>query len=145
MQLYESKYCLDEEVVSTPVRPVDNRLILTMKIVLGSTKRISTKGIYNVILKNEFSINENFQNFAYNDFSLRNILEFTCSKLIPINVRSHMWKIIHRIEFSEIKEAKVKLVSPSCKIYDKLDISRVYLYIQCEKVMNIGILFLKVF
>ena len=99
------KYCLDEDVLPTPVRPfyLDNRLVSAMKTVLGSTQQISTKSIYDVLLKDEFRNNENFQlkiELVYDDFSLRNILEFTRSKLIPITVRSHMWKIIHKIEFS---------------------------------------------
>ena len=143
------KYCLDEDVLPTPVRPVylDNRLVSAMKTVLGSIQRVSTKSIYDVLLKDEFSNNENFQlriELVYDDFSLQNILEFTRSKLIPTTVRSHMWKIIHKIEFSEIEEARVKLISPSCNICGEFDIDRIHLYFKCEKVVNIGLLFLRV-
>ena len=72
---------------------LDNRLVSAMKTVLGSIQRISTKSIYDVLLKDEFSNNENFKlriELVYDDFSLRNTLEFTCST----TVRSHMWKII---------------------------------------------------
>ena len=143
------KYCLDEDVLPTPVRPyyMDNRLVMTMKTVLGSIHRISTRSIYDVLLKNELGINENTQlriELVYEDFSLRNILGFTRSKLISTTVRSHMWKIIHRIEFSEIEEAKVKLISPSCKICGEGDIDRIHHYFRCEKVVNISIIFLRV-
>ena len=55
-----------------------------------------------------------------------------------------MWKIIHRIEHSDIEEAKVKLVSPCCKQCGEEDISRVHMYFQCERVASIGKMFLKV-
>ena len=120
---------------------------MTMKTVLGSIHRISTRSIYDVLLKNELGINENAHlriEFVYEDFSLRNILGFRRSKLISTTIRSHMWKIIHRIEFSEIEEAKVKLISPSCKICGEGDIDRIHHYFRCEKVVNISIIFLRV-
>ena len=143
------KYCLDEDVLPVPVRPhyLDKRLITTLKLVLDNTQRVSTKDIYNVLLKNEFSINEEIKlriEAVYDDFSLNNILEFTHSKFIPISVRSHMWKIIHRIEYSEVEEARVKLISPSCKYCGELEICRIHLYFQCERVTHIGRLFLRV-
>ena len=143
------KYCLDEDVWPAPVRPhyLDKRLIMTLKLVLGSTLRLSTKDIYQVLIENEFNINEEFKlriESMYNDFSIGSILEFTHSKFIPISVRSHMWKIIHRIEYSEIEEAKVKLCSPVCRQCGELDISRFHLYFQCERIRNIGIIFLQV-
>ena len=55
-----------------------------------------------------------------------------------------MWKIVHRIEHSEIEEAKVKLTNPSCKLCGEMDIGRIHLYFQCEKVVGIGITFLRV-
>ena len=143
------KYCLDEDVWPVPVRPhyLDKRLITTIKLVLGSTLRISTKDIYNVLIREEFNIDEDFKlriESVYSEFSIRSILEFTHSKFIPISVRSHMWKVIHRIEYSEIEEAKVKLGSPICKQCGELDIERIHLYFQCERVINIGQIFLKV-
>ena len=71
-------------------------------------------------------------------------MEFTHSRFIPVSVRSHMRKIIHRIEHSDIEEAKVKLSSPICKLCGELDIARIHLYFQCERVRNIGIIFLRV-
>ena len=55
-----------------------------------------------------------------------------------------MWKVIHRIEYSGIEEAKVKLGSPICKQCGEIDIERNHLYFQCERVINIGQIFLKV-
>ena len=143
------KYCLDEDVWPPPVRPhyLDKRLIMTIKLVLGGTLRISTKDIYHVLLRDEFNINEDFKlriESLYSDFSLRSIVEFTHSKFIPVNVRSHMWKVIHRVEYSEIEEAKVKLRSPTCKQCGEQDIERIHLYFQCERLMNIGMIFLRV-
>ena len=136
-------------MLPAPVRPfyLDNRLVAAMKTVLGSIQQISTKSIYDVLLKDEFRNNENFQlkiELVYDDFSLRNILEFTRSKLIPTTVRSHMWKIIHKIEYSEIEEAKVKLISPSCNSCGEVDIDRIHHYFKCEKIFNIGLIFLRV-
>ena len=136
-------------MLPVPVRPhyLDKRLITTLKLVLDNTQRVSTKDIYNVLLKNEFSINEEIKlriEAVYDDFSLNNILEFTHSKFIPISVRSHMWKIIHRIEYSEVEEARVKLISPSCKYCGELEICRIHLYFQCERVKHVGRLFLRV-
>ena len=143
------KYCFDEDVVPVPVRPnyLDKRLISTLKLVLGSTHRVSTKEIYNVLMKDELKLNANFKlriESVYDNFSLERILEFTHSKCIPVCVRSHMWKIIHRIEYSDIEEAKVKLISPSCKHCDEQDICRIHTYFQCERVVSIGIIFLRV-
>ena len=143
------KYCLDEDVLPDPGRPhyLDKRLISTVKLVLNSTHRVSTKDIYNVLRSNELGINEDFKlriESIYGEFCLSNILELTHSKFIPVCVRSHMWKIIHRIEYSVIEEAKVKLVSPLCKLCGELDIDRLHLYFQCEKVVNIGVLFPRV-
>ena len=143
------KYCLDEDVWPPPVRPhyLDKRLIMTIKLVLGGTLRISTKDIYHVLIRDEFNINEDFKlriESLYSDFSLRSIVEFTHSKFIPVNVRSHMWKVIHRVEYSEIEEAKVKLRSPTCKQCGEQDIERIHLYFQCERLMNIGMIFLRV-
>ena len=143
------KYCLDEEVFPVPVRPhyLDKRLITTLKLVLGSTYRATTKDIYHALMRNELSIDGDFKlriESIYDDFSLGNILEFTHSKFIPLSVRSHMWKIVHRIEHSDIEEAKVKLISPSCKYCGEQDIDRVHLYFQCERVISVGKIFLKV-
>ena len=101
------KYCLDEEVLPAPVRPnyLDKRLITTLKLVLDSTHRVTTKDIYQALMRNEFSIEGDFKlriESIYDDFSLRNILEFTHSKCISVCVRSHMWKIVHRIQHSDI-------------------------------------------
>ena len=143
------KYCFDEDVVPVPVRPnyLDKRLISTLKLVLGSTHQVSTKEIYNVLMKDELKLNANFKlriESVYDNFSLERILEFTHSKCIPVCVRSHVWKIIHRIEYSDIEEAKVKLISPSCKHCDEQDICRIHTYFQCERVVSIGIIFLRV-
>ena len=143
------KYCLEEDVVPAPVRPhyFDKRLITTLKLVLGSTHQVSTKDIYQTLMRNEFVIEGDFKlriETIYENFSLRNILEFTHSKCIPVCVRSHMWKIVHRIEHSDIEEAKVKLISPSCKYCGEQDIDRVHLYFQCERVIRVGKIFLKV-
>ena len=59
-------------------------------------------------------------------------------------VRSHIWKIVHRMEHSEIEEAKVKLISTSCKYCGEQDIDRIHLYFKCEKVESIGKMFLKI-
>ena len=77
-------------------------------------------------------------------FHLSSIFEFTHSRLIPVNVRSHMWKIVHRIEYSEIEEAKVKLISPVCKQCGEQDIDRLHRYFKCERVESIGTMFLRV-
>ena len=143
------KYCLDEEVLPAPVRPnyLDKRLITTLKLVLDSTHRVTTKDIYQALMRNEFSIEGDFKlriESIYDDFSLRNILEFTHSKCISVCVRSHMWKIVHRIQHSDIEEAKVKLISPSCKYCGEQGINRVHLYFQCERVVSVGKIFLKV-
>ena len=143
------KYCLDEDVVPAPVRPhyLDQRLVTALKLVLGSIHKVSTKDIYDVLMRNEFGINGDFRpriESVYEDFSLSNILEFTNSKLIPVSVRSHMWKIVHRIGYSEIEEAKVKLVSPLCKQCGEQDIDRIHLYFKCEKVESIGKMFLNI-
>ena len=66
-------------MLPVPVRPhyLDKRLVTTLKLVLDNTQRVSTKDIYNVLLKNEFSINEEFKlriEAVYDDFSLKNIL-----------------------------------------------------------------------
>ena len=79
---------------------------------LDSTQRILTPDIYQVLIRNEFDINENFKlriESVHDGFSLPSILEFTHYKVVPVCVRSH------RIEYSEIEEAKVKLSSPLCK------------------------------
>ena len=76
------KYCLDEEVFPVPVRPhyLDKRLITTLKLVLGSTYRVTTKDIYQALMRNELSIEEDFKlriESIYDDFSLGNILELS--------------------------------------------------------------------
>ena len=68
----------------------------------------------------------------------------TSSKIISLPVRSHMWKLIHRIQFTEIEEAKVKLKNPTCKSCGEENIERVHLYFQCERVSDIGNNFLRV-
>jgi len=143
------KYCLDEDVVPAPVRPhyLDQRLVTALKLILDSIHKVSCKDIYDVLMRNELGLNGDFRpriESVYKDFSLSNILEFTNSKFIPVSVRSHMWKIVHRIGYSEIEEAKVKLVSPSCKQCGEQDIDRIHLYFKCEKVESIGKMFLKV-
>ena len=98
-------------------------------------------------MKNEFNITEDFHmriEEVYNDFSLNSALQFTNSKIIALPVRSHMWKIIHRIQFSEIEDAKVKLRSPSCRNCGEENIERIHLYFQCDSVAGIGRKFLRV-
>ena len=55
------KYCRNEDVSPVPVKPtyMDKRLISTINLVLGNTQRVSTKYIYNILLRNEFSITDN--------------------------------------------------------------------------------------
>ena len=65
-------------MLPVPVRPhyLDKRLVTTLKLVLDNTQRVSTKDIYNVLLKNEFSINEEFKlriEAVYDDFSLKHL------------------------------------------------------------------------
>ena len=143
------KYCKDEDVIPIPVKPnyLDNRLITIIKLVLGKVEQLSTKNIYNTLLENEFNIAEDFKlriEFLYEDFCLQNILHFTNGRVISLPVRSTMWKLIHRIKFSEIEEAKVKLSNPVCKICDEEDIDRIHIYFECEKVLDIGKNFLRV-
>ena len=56
---------------------------------------------------------------VYNDFSLNSALQFTNSKIISLQVRSYMWKLIHRIQFTEIEEAKVKLIVHHAEVVEK--------------------------
>ena len=51
----------------------------------------------------------------YNDFSLNSALQFTNSKIISLPMISHMWKLIHRIRFTDIEEVKVKLKKLLCR------------------------------
>ena len=52
------KYCLDEDVWPATIRPhyLDKRLVTTLKLVLDSTTRISTKDIYQILIRNEFNL-----------------------------------------------------------------------------------------
>jgi len=143
------KYCNDEDVIPVPIKPnyLDNRLITIIKLVLGRVDQFSTKNFYNTLLNNEFHITEDYKlriELLYQDSCLQNILQFTNGKVLSLPVRSNMWKIIHRIKFTEIEEARVKLSNPSCKICGKEDIDRVHIYFECEKVHEIGEKFLQV-
>ena len=98
-------------------------------------------------MKNEFNITEDFHmriQEVYNDFSLSSALQFTYSKIISLPVRSHMWKLIHRIQFSEFEEAKVKLKSPSCRNCGEENIERIHSYFQCDRVADVGRKFIRV-
>ena len=98
-------------------------------------------------MKNELNITVDFHmkiEDVYNDFSLNSALQFTNSKIISLPVRSYMWKLIHRIQFTEIEEAKVKLITPSCRSCGEENIDRIHLYFHCEKVDDIGRKFLRV-
>ena len=55
-----------------------------------------------------------------------------------------MWKLMHRIEYSEIEEARVKLTNPSCKICGETDIQRVHLHFECGNGLEIGNKLLKI-
>ena len=143
------KFCKDEDVYPVPVKPyyVDKRLISTIKLVIGSIQRCSTKNTYRLLMKNEFNITEDFHmriQEVYNDFSLSSALQFTDSKIISLPVRSHMWKLIHRIQFSEFEEAKVKLKSPSCRNCGEENIERIHSYFQCDRVADVGRKFIRV-
>ena len=143
------KYCKNEDVSPVPVKPtyMDKRLISTINLVLENTQRFSTKYIYNILLRNEFNITDNFRiriETVYRDFDLKNALQFTYSRILPISVRSHMWKLIHRINYSEIEEAKVKLTTPSCNQCGEEDIDRVHLYFRCEKFLSISTTFMRI-
>ena len=112
------KYCKDESIIPVPVKPVymDKRLIMNIKCVLHNVQTLTTRNIYAILLKKELDITEEFQlriESIYTDFSLESAFQFTYSKMISLPVRSHMWKLIHRIEYSEIEEARVKLTNPS--------------------------------
>ena len=55
-----------------------------------------------------------------------------------------MWKLIHRVKYSEIDEARIKLNSPSCKICGEVDIDRIHIYFKCERLITIGEVFVRV-
>ena len=143
------KFCKDEDVSPVPVKPyyLDKRLISTLKLVLGSIHSYSTKNIYRLLMKNELNITVDFHmkiEDVYNDFSLNSALQFTNLKIISLQVRSYMWKLIHRIQFTEIKEVKVKLISPSCRSCGEENIDIIHLYFHCDRVDDIGRRFLRV-
>jgi len=144
------KYCKDEDVYPCPVKPsyLDVRLISKIKLVLSTSNRVySSRHIYNTLLMEEFNITPAFKlriESSYEDFSLQNILQFTRSKLIPLSVRSHMWKLIHKIRYSEIDEARIRLTNPSCKICGEVDIDRIHMYFKCEKLVTISEMFIRV-
>ena len=55
-----------------------------------------------------------------------------------------MWKLIHRIRYSEIEESRVKLIIPTCKVCGECDVDRVHLYFKCERLLDIGKKFMRV-
>ena len=144
------KYCKDEDIYPTPVKPVymDVRLVSKIRLVLSnSSDCFSTKHIYTLLMRDELNITHNFKlriESLYDDFSLKSSLHFTRSKLIPVSVRSHMWKLIHRIRYSEIEESRVKLIIPTCKVCGECDVDRVHLYFKCERLLDIGKKFMRV-
>ena len=55
-----------------------------------------------------------------------------------------MWKLIHRVRYSEVDEARIRLTSPLCELCGDVDIDRIYMYFKCEKLVTIGESFLRV-
>ena len=144
------KYCKSEDIYPVPVKPsyMDARLISKIKLVLSkNSEKLSTRNIYQVLMRDEFHITTDFKlriESLYDDFSLQSSFQFTLSKVIPVSVRSHMWKLIHRIRYSEIEEAKIKLTITTCKICGEVDVDRIHLYFKCEKMKSIGDIFTRV-
>ena len=144
------KYCKSEDIYPVPVKPsyMDARLISKIKLVLSkNSETLSTRNIYQVLMRDEFHITTDFKlriESLYDDFSLQSSFQFTLSKVIPVSVRSHMWKLIHRIRYSEIEEAKIKLTITTCKICGEVDVDRIHLYFKCEKMKSIGDIFTRV-
>ena len=144
------KYCKDEEVYPIPVKPefMDKSFIDTMKYVLEKMLRLSTKHIYDILLKREFGLEDGdfkFKNqLRYDDFSMENVIEITTSKYISLPVRTFVWKLAHNLIQTEIEEAKFKNRVPTCKLCLEVDISKSHIYFSCYAVQNVANSFLNV-
>ena len=143
------KYCKDEEVYPIPVKPeyMDKYFIDTMKYVLENMQRLTTKHIYEILLKREFNLTNDFKfknQHRYEDFSFSSVIEITTSKYISLPVRSFVWKLAHNLIQTEIDEAKFRNRIPTCKLCLKVDISRLHVYFTCDAVQNVSTSFLNV-
>ena len=90
---------------------------MILKYVLEKMLRLSTKHIYDILLKREIGLEDGdfkFKNqLRYDDFSMENVIEITTSKYISLPVRTFVWKLAHNLIQAEIEEAKFKNKSPN--------------------------------
>ena len=143
------KYCSGEDITPVPVKPpyLTKSLIEQIKIVMLQGKSLTSKHIYQVLLNEEFEIDQNFKlkiELENNDVDLSKASLLLNAEFISLPVRSQMTRFFHKLIYFEPEEAKVKNKTAICKLCDEPDISRNHIYFRCSKLFGIGREFMKI-
>ena len=132
-----------------PVRPdfLSDRLIDRICFVLEKCNRFETKDIYEVLLFDEFQLDEGFKYKVVLDnpnLNVENAVTLVNSKLLSVKVRTTIWKQFHNVLYNDILKAKISNTVPVCKYCTEVDVNRVHLYFSCVKNNGCGRIFMKI-
>ena len=110
-------------------------------------KSLSTKQIYEVLVNNEFKIDQDFKlkiELERNDVDLSKAAQLLNAGFISLPVRSQMLRFFHKLIYFEPEESKIKNNTAICKLCDEPDITRNHIYFHCAKLFGIGREFMKI-
>ena len=142
-------FCRDISLDSEPIRPnyLTDALIRKIKLVFEKCQTLETKTIYNVLIAEEFKINDSFQLKVQLDNSQLNIdnaVSMINSKILSLKVRTNIWKQFHCVVYDDVIKGKIVNSSPVCKLCTEADVDKNHIYFFCEKYKGCGHTVLKV-
>ena len=142
-------YCREEDCQPSPVKPqfLSEKMIQKIKLVLERCSSFGTKDIYNLLLQEEFKIEENFKfkvELDNDSLNLDSSVSLVTSTLLPLKVRNTLWKLFHNVIYDDILKGKIKNLTPICQLCEEVDIDRKHVYFSCAKHNGLGTVIMNV-
>ena len=136
------KYCEEEDLSPTPLKPpfLTDSLISSIKYVIRNVKQLNSKNIYKALLHKEFDRSVDFKLKAEernNNFK-ENAVRVINSKIVSIQVRSYLWRLVHNISYLETDIVKIEKSNVKCRVCQEENVEREHLLLTCGRLNGVG-------
>ena len=136
------KYCEEEDLSSVPLKPpfLTDSLVSSIKYVITNVKQLNSKSIYKALLLKEFDRSIDFKLRAEernNNFK-ENAVRVINSKIVSIDVRSYLWRLVHDISYLETDIMKIEKSNVKCRVCQVVNVEREHLLLTCDRLSGVG-------
>ena len=124
-----------------PATFMTESFIHKVKLVLQRCEQFETRGIYELLLEEEFNIEADFKfnvEIVNEQLNFDNAVKLLKCKLLPVKVRNSIWKFFHNVIYDELWKGKLKNSLPVCKLCNESDIDKKHMYFSCPSYKSFG-------